>query len=145
MMPVITYCWICFARPSNCSSNFLHVARTVFFSATAYSCLKSNSKIVIVVSWSSLGKLHSEVSLRSHWIMNDFYSAHQPRGALHTLIKKRRSDASSLRRLRQPLSVHSWCHLSHPTHEQCMELRVVTARVLLRPRWFFYVPMMQML
>ena len=27
----------------------------------------------------------------------------------------------------------------HPTHEQCMALRVVTARIVLRPQWFFYV------
>ena len=29
-------------------------------------------------------------------------------------------------------------HLPHPTHEQCMTLRVVTTRVLLRPQWLFY-------
>ena len=28
----------------------------------------------------------------------------------------------------------------HRTHEQCLALRVVTARVLLRPQGFFYVP-----
>ena len=28
----------------------------------------------------------------------------------------------------------------HPTHEQCMALRVVIARVLLRPWCFCYVP-----
>ena len=59
--------------------------------------------------------------------------------ALHPLMRIR-SDVSLRRHLRQPLSVHCCSHLPHPTHEQCMVLRVVTARVLLRHQWFFYVP-----
>ena len=40
-----SYCLIVFALSSNCSSNFLHVASAVFFSATAYPwLLKFNSE-----------------------------------------------------------------------------------------------------
>ena len=42
--------------------------------------------------------------------------------------------------LKQQLLVHCSSHFPHPTHEQCMALRVITAKVLLHPQWFFYVP-----
>ena len=51
-----------------------------------------------------------------------------------------RSDINLGRCLRQPLLIHCWSHLSHPTLEQHMALMVVTDRVSLRPRWFFHIP-----
>ena len=68
--------------------------------------------------------------------------------ALRTLMRMivlythlwKRSDVTLWRCLRQLLSGHCWSYLPHPTHEQCMALRVVTPRILLCPQWFFYIP-----